>query len=543
VSSPPPGRRPWAIPLSSALLYLAVAAAFPWSEPGLHYDEALVVRDAVQMLATPAEPTFAHEWHSWIPAGGRRLPIMDLPYLGPVKGYLMLLPFAVLGTGAGVVRGFAVLLAAAGIWAISRTLQREISSGVAAAAGALIAVHPAILDQTVYDNNVVAVWIATLGLVGLAFSGFLRARSARAACLLGMAAGLAVWGRLNFLWLLAAIAISLLACVPGAWSEIREHGLVASLGFGAGAAPVLLYEAITRGGTLRFMESASQGRLPLLGRVFVRLPLLAETLLSDGEHRAIWAGPRVPPAEIVFAAALAVTGVAMALFLPKAVRETHGDAAWRRSSALACVLFALAMLTSRLRVVEHHLVTAVPVAAVAAVLGFRRFALGYPPARALLAAAGIPFAALCLSWDVRAIAGIRRTGGVGAWSDAIEEVSATLASRAPGAAARVLTWGLANNVFVLSGGKAAPTEVFWGATESMAPGHRPWRDMVDGGGFFLIGLVPSPAKAGFRAALTASGASFRRWTFRQRGGAVYAELFQVSPRPAHAGALRESARD
>ncbi len=453
---------------------------------------------------------------------------MDLPYLGPVKGYLMVLPFALFGTGAAVVRGFAVLLTAAGIWAIARTLQREISAGVAAATGALLAIHPAILDQTVYDNNVVAVWIATFGLVGLAFSGFLRVRTARTAFVLGLASGFAVWGRLNFLWLLGAIAVAALLCVPGAGREIREHGASAAAGFFAGSAPVFLYEAATRVGTWRFIVGGGEGRQPLFGRVFHRLPMLAETLLSDAEHRAIWAGPRVPRWEVAFVSLLAAAGIAIALIAPKGAAERTRDAAWRRTSALACSIFTALMLTSRLRIAEHHLVTAAPVVAVAAVLGFRRLGLRFRRTGPFVAAAALVFAALCLSWDARSAAGIRRTGGAGMWSDAIEDVAATLRKEAPGTSARVLTWGLANNVFVLTGGEVAPDEIFRGATEATSPRKRPWREEIEAGGVFLLGRMPSSAKAGFLAALAGSGARVRRWTFRERRGAAYAELIEVS---------------
>jgi hypothetical protein len=513
----------------AALLYLGFAALLPWSKPGLHYDEGLVVRDAVQILFGAGPPPFAHEARSWIHFRRFWLPLMDLPYLGPIKGYAMVLPFALFGTGAAVCRAGAVAFTAFGILGIARTVAREVSPGAGLAAGALIAVHPAVLDQTVYDNNVVAVWIASMGALGLAFSLFRRSRSSGAALLLGLAAGIGIWGRLNFVWLLAAAAASAAVVAPRAAKDaIRAAGPIAAGSF-AGMVPVLFYELRTHGGTFHFMSRAG-ARIGPAARLLNRLPLLAESLLSDGEHRAIWGGPRVPTWQVALTVTLVAAGAACALFPPKGGSETAGAAAWRRASALTLVLFTATMLLSRMNVTEHHLVTAVPVAAVAAALGFRRVGLGSRIARPAIAAAAALFVVVAVSWNVRAAEGLRATGGRGDWSDAIEDVAATLRTEAPGDAARALRWGLANNVFVLTRGAVRMREVFWRATEA-GPVGGSWTDEIRSGGFFLSGRKSSPAEEGFRKALLASGLPYRKWTFRQSDGTLYAELFRILPAP------------
>jgi len=512
----------------AALLYLGFAALLPWSKPGLHYDEGLVLHDAVQILFGTGPPPFAHEPRAWIHLGRLWLPLMDLPYLGPIKGYAMVLPFALFGTSAAVCRAGAAALTAFGISGIARTLGREISAGAGLAAGALIAMHPAVLDQTVYDNNVVAVWIASMGALGLAFSRFRERGSPGAGVLLGLAAGIGVWGRLNFVWLLGAAAVAIAAVAPRAGIDaLRRPGPIV-LGFSAGALPVLLYEVLTRGGTFRFMRHGTA--LGPWARVHQRLPLFLETLLSDGEHRAIWGGPPVPRWQLVVTAALAAGGAACALLLPKGPDEDRSASSWRRASAITLVVFSAVMLLSGMNVTEHHLVTAVPVAAVAAVLGFRRAGFGSRIGRAALAAAVLAFATLAVSWDLRAAAALRVTGGLGNWSDAIEAVAATLRTEAPGDAARALSWGLANNTFVLTGGRVRLREVFWGASETGTV-ERSWKDLIRSGGYFVAGSEPSLAAKGFRAALTGSGVPYRKWTFRQSDGTVYAELFRVFPGP------------
>ena len=523
------GRRPFgsaAIAVAAALLYVAVAASFPWSKPGLQYDEALFVRDAVQLLSTKSMPTFAHEEGSWIRIAGRPIPLMDLPYAGATKGYAAVIPFALFGTGAEVCRAAAVFLTALGIGGLVWAIGREISPGVGATVGAILAVHPALLDQTVYDNSVVALWMATLGIAAAAMSGFLRVPSEPAALVFGAALGFAVWGRLNFLWLIAAAAISAAIFAPLLRSLI-DRGVSLALGFAIGSAPLLMYEAVTHGGTLKFMLGP---RTPesAIARVRDRLPLLAETLLSDQEHRAIWGGPSLPSWQITFTVALATIAVAAGLFAPRSGGESSRDLAWRRASALTVPLFAGIMLVSRLRIAQHHLVTIVPVATLAGALGIRRVASGRP-LRAVFSLAIALFAALCVAWDVRSASGIRRTGGMGNWSDAIDSVARVLRAEAPGPAARALSWGLANNVFVLTSGACAPRDAFWGATDKVSDGRRTWNDEVREGGWFLIGAEASAASVGLQRALESSPARSRRWIFRERSGAFYAELVHVFP--------------
>ena len=70
--------------------------------------------------------------------------------------------------------------------------------------------------------------------------------------------------------------------------------------------------------------------------------------------------------------------------------------------------------------------------------------------------------------------------------------------------------------------------------------HRGWNDEVREGGWFLIGTEPSPARTGFQRALEAAHPPSRRWTFREREGAFYAELIQVLPATARTASQTSS---
>src|SRR5207302_416055 len=70
-------------------------------------------------------------------------------------------------------------------------------------------------------------------------------------------------------------------------------------------------------------------------------------------------------------------------------------------------------------VAEHHLVTLLPLAAAMTVLA----ALAAPRWAAI--AVGLIYAACCFQWQTAAVAGLKRTGGSGPWSDGV----VTLATR------------------------------------------------------------------------------------------------------------------
>ena len=63
----------------------------------MYYDEAIFLNGAVQVLSSGQEPSFAHDPWSWVTILGRRWPIMVMPYIGPMRDYLALLPFSLFG--------------------------------------------------------------------------------------------------------------------------------------------------------------------------------------------------------------------------------------------------------------------------------------------------------------------------------------------------------------------------------------------------------------------------------------------------------------
>jgi hypothetical protein len=528
-SEPPRQRFHWRFGgIFAALLALSAAAFLGFASVGLQYDECLQLAGAVHVLESPnAPPAFAYPRAAWIPLGERWWPLVVIPYAGAVKAYLLLGPFALLGTSAAVCRLVAALILAGGIWGFSRLLRTELTGAQAAAVGAILAIHPALLLHCLYDNGTVGMWILLTGLLAAAVERHRRKPTAASAFGVGLLAGIGVWNRANFVWLLAAALIAVLVVYGRRILPGGRDLFYAGLGAALGVAPLLLYQVASKGEIFRtFLAGRSDEAVATL--VARRVGMLRETLLLDLENRQIWGGASPPAWQSLWL--LFLLGVSCAIcLLPRRGGETAASR-FRRASALCLLLFLVLMLTSRLNVSPHHLVTAVPLAAVVVVAGLGVLAEQRRAARPALLAAGLLFAALAVHWNATAARQMRSTGGVGSWSDAISRVAEDLAARHPGREVLVLDWGLATNLSVASAGRVPVREVFWGATREHSGAGPSWKALVSRGGLFVTSAHPVfPAAAeGFAAALASSGASVSRSRFRARSGAPYAELIEVA---------------
>src|SRR6266446_10739006 len=85
--------------VGSVAIYFLCGAVLGFRSAGLYYDEAIFLNGAVQVLSSGQEPSFAHDPKSWVTIFGRRWPIMVMPYVGPMRDYLALVPFALFGPG------------------------------------------------------------------------------------------------------------------------------------------------------------------------------------------------------------------------------------------------------------------------------------------------------------------------------------------------------------------------------------------------------------------------------------------------------------
>ena len=264
-----------------------------------------------------------------------------------------------------------------------------------------------------------------------------------------------------------------------------------------GAAPWIVYQVISHGGTFEalgmFAVQDSWGQI-----LSSRLRMLAESLISDAEHRAIWAGPELPGWQMwgVLAIALLACGYCL---------RKKG---WPRAFAITFLVLGAMFFFTRLPVAEHHLIVLLPLAAAMAVMLPRRIVL----------VVGVLYVACALWWQVSAIRGIGETGGVGQWSDGMFALTDYLEQHAQGREVQILDWGLQNSLFVLSDGRVKSREVF--------DGNRDWAFEVSKGGIFVMNAPENrffpEATNGFLKAL--DGAKAKRLAIKG-----FAEIVEIGP--------------
>jgi NAD(P)-dependent dehydrogenase (short-subunit alcohol dehydrogenase family)/4-amino-4-deoxy-L-arabinose transferase-like glycosyltransferase len=536
-----PGRFP-AIVFALAVLvpvvaYAALASRWIGAGVGYQVDEAIYVESAAFVLRGSDPPPYRYDRASWVATRGRRWPLMIIPYVGTAKAAVALPLFAVFGIAAPVARACGVLLGAIGIAGISTLLARRVHPAAGLAAGALLAVHPSFLAFTVFDNGGVSVWMASLGLLALAIDHHGRADTRVSAFLLGAAAGLGVWARMNFAWLVAAAAVAAVVVWRSRVLPSPRRAAALAAGLVLGSLPLLVYEAGSRLATLRFLPSA---RRPLtLALVKGRLLDLVQTLIADPEQRTIWAGPPPRPWEIPLASALFATVVAAALFPSRRGAEAAGR--WRRAFATTALLLAGIMTISRLKISPHHLVGILPLVLAALAAWAAESASLRPRLPAAAAAAGLAFALLWLQRDVEIEAALRSTRGTRVWSSAVDDVRRHLRAH-PVASDRlkIVSWGFQANLYVGSGGAVHGTELFWTGNRERSSRGISWADEIADGGTFLLYLFPTgdplldASAAGFQDALAKDPRVHRETTFLDRAGSPVARLVEI-PRRAAAG--------
>ncbi len=525
---------PWA-GLGAALLYFMITRVLEAHPIGLHYDEALYQHGAVQMLHSASEPTFAHQEGSWVSLAGRHWPLVIIYYVGAIKDYLLLLPFALFGSSAKVARLVNALLGAFGIWGIARLLRHEISAAVAAVVALIIAVNPNYIGHTLFDCGGVVVWMAILGMLSIAIVHYKKRRTAMAAFFIGLSMGIGNWNRLNFSWFLGSVLVAaLIAFRKRLWIPIR-HIAAAAAGSLVGVFPMLWFQIRSRWAIVEFMKGVQVQESP--GRVFLSriLMIFSGLFISDPEQREIWNGPSGPVWQLVLFPTVVLFSLVVCLAL-KGLRSEN-DTAWRRAAALTFVIFALLLLTSRLLIEYHHLVMLLPIAAIVVVLAFRELMARWRRAGAFALAIAFLYGASASYWDFSLARGIERTGGVGIWSNAIYQVNDRLNADYAGREIRILDWGLQNNLFVLSNAKLKSIELFWGATTERSGGiDASWSELVAAGGVYLSNadsnLHMPEATRGFWAALAASKRPYKLIEFRQGSGERYAQLIEVDNEPS-----------
>jgi hypothetical protein len=506
----------WGIALS-LLLFLLIGIAIIATQPGLQYDEALQTLAAVHLRRSEGPLPIPHDPDIWWEVGGKQIPLMTVRYVGALKEWLAMPLFAVIEQRTEVLRGMSLAMAAIGIWGLA-FLLRAFAGGLPATLFALLlAVHPAYLYMTVFDNGTCAAWMMAMGLAAVALTRLLQQPTSPRALWLGIALGFGVWCRANLIWLIVGLAVALALTLRRELlaDKTRTLKLLGSVALGGliGGAPFALYQVISKGGTLEATQMFVDNR-PLPEVLATRTVNLAEALLIDREHKVMWEGPETPAWQRWFV----FTSVLLAFLLALVRRDKLS-----RGLGITALVLALFLFLSRMPVAEHHFIVLTPLAIALVAVA----ATGPRFVRFLQVGFAVIFLTLALHWHTLAWTGLERTGGVGVWSDGINTLADLLAKqKRPDETVLLLDWGFQNNLYVITDGQLKTREVFE-ATR--------WQDLLNLGGTFVIfgpdfRQFPEPTKT-FLAALEQWPGTSKRFAVRQPDGRIYAEVIQASPRP------------
>jgi hypothetical protein len=510
------------------IIFLFFTLVLGYKDPGLQYDEAAYQTGAVRLLNAPARRPIALSMH--LKVGEWYLPLMIVPYAGAAKNYLLLLPYSIFGTGVWVGRAVAALLAAGGVLGVTYFLSRYLPQWWSVAAGICIAIHPSLINWTLYDNGGLALWMFNVGFVLFSLVRFLERRSHGSAFLLGFAIGFSIWSRANFLWLVIAILVAQLVVKPRYFLDLLHRIPMMCLGGFVGVVPLVIYEVQSSWETFDFMRATRRAE-PLVELVSGRMGMLFNASLYDLDRRGMWDGPPIPSWQLWFVCLAIITAANFALLIP---RDDEKRTNLRRVATVGFLLVLLITMTSRLEVNAHHLVSYVPLVAAVVILGGYTLTTLWPMARWGVLAAGVLYLSLALFWNVQAARGFRRTGGVGQWSSAITTLADYLMKndiRHP----KALDWGFATNLYVLSNSRVKPEELFWGNPSDGKADPAYWSEELEQGGTFLMHSeeVATTQFGGVaKAFLRRLGDQYSsRLYFPQRSGQPFAEFYSVRSRP------------
>ncbi len=519
----------WLTP-SALAVYCFWAILLIIQNPGVQYDEALLVSGAVHMMNSPGELTLSHDPDTWVCVLGRCFPLMTVRYVGAFKEYVCLPLFRIFGAHAVIIRLVSMLFAMFGIWGIAKLIGQQVSQLAAGVFAMVLAINPTYLDLDVFDNDAIALMMASLGLLCLAISVYLRERTVASAIWVGAAMAFGIWARANYTLLLIALCAAVILTLRAKLLQVSASHWVAMLAGGLIAgAPFLTYQIRSGGGTWQGV-SMFVSHATLRDRISVRWVQLSEMLLSDREHRAIWAGPDMPTWQLWFSPAVVF---AACLFILAMRRRSGPILLWARIAAVGFLVLTLLLLLSSLELSEHHLVALLPMAAVASTLAGVMLAKKHRVGKIAVAVIATIYFASALYWQVSAIRGLARTGGVGVWSDAVYSLAADIRKNYASQDIQILDWGLLNNLHFLTQGKLRAREAWEHASLEHSDSGQPWREQIRKGGLFLINgpqnrQFPDPS-TGFLKSVADSGASVRIHPYLQRNKMVYAEIIEIDP--------------
>lgn len=467
-------------------------------KPGLYYDELFEVVPSLAFVQGGLWSDVFEVHKSVVSVGGHPLELMAQPYNGGVKTILFVPVAAVFGVTAASVRTFTLLLSATALlftFLFARRLFR--SDAVATLTVCLLALDPSYLFFSRVDYGPSA-----LMFLAKALSLWLlcvwwqsdRDRYLLAGC---FTLGVGTYDKSNFIWVIAAIAISATLVAPKAVQRRlpprkAAHAVVS---FAAGALPLLLYNlswpprTLTPAlhGTLHRKYGSTEGGF--FTQLHERLREVAHLL--NGETATVYFGYAryavfpLMPILVLLATCLALGG--FAVWRSQDLRR----AAFCASCGVVTVLAATVTYGGDK---PHHLLVVYPfpqltVAAMTAIT-VRIVIRSSGPGRSLVAvlvttvALAQPLVGLAQTRNIyRALAA---SGGRGDFSDGVYSLADYIEKADPHRRVILLDWGMFYNLIALTDGRIHAEQLWLQLDNNAAPSLALTKDLTDKSALYVL---------------------------------------------------------
>ena len=442
---------------------------FQLALPGLHYDEAFEAVPAMQLLSHQPTTTFRG---NGILVGGQLLPLMTQDYIGAINTYLAIPFFLFLGINMLSLRAMALAVGLVTLWLAFRLGKTLYGPTAAILAALLLSVNPTFVfwsRQGVFVTSVTAA--IGLGTV-LSLLHWWRTGARRYALIGAFLMGLGLYAKFLFLWLIVALGMAVTVLNFRRWKDFQRRVATGLVGwsiaaFLLGIAPLILYNIQTGGTFASIRENLTTSyygtnNLAFLHNLMERLGQLATVLTGGhfwylGRGYANWLNLGLFLAAFGLAAGLAnrsISDEVRLVFFPFLVIGgivlascTTVSALWVTHFALVAPWPPLAIAAAASRVIHHGAYS----------LSGKRVGLAIFLTLAIM---GVSWVADIVT-DVSYHRALGISGGLGAHSDAIEDLSGWLAEDMRGhTPVAAMDWGIAASVTFLTRGVVAPVEAF-----------------------------------------------------------------------------------
>jgi 4-amino-4-deoxy-L-arabinose transferase-like glycosyltransferase len=441
--------------LVGALLIFLALALYQWQLPGPHYDEAVEVLPAIQLLQGRTVQPFRG---AGLVLFGRTFPLMTQDYIGALNTYLALPFLSLLGVNVYALRLMPILCSVLALLLLYRLAAELYGRRAGLMAVSLLAVNPSFVfwsRQGIFVTSLTAP--IALG-AAWCWLRWWRTGRLRYACLGAFLFGLGLYAKFLFLWIIFALAVSTLLLQGRRWlfkcqTNLRFAG-VALPSFLLGLSPLVLYNVQT-GGTISSitgnLATSYYGTNNLAFFENLQARLGQFVTLLDGGHLWYLGG--------VFQDRLLPLAFSLSLVaLPLLGFKLGG--VWLRRAAFpflvtGAVVVASCATVSSLWVTHYAILIPWPLLAIAAVFdGAWEWLGGWVVGLLVVVVIGGGF------WsDIGYHKALAQSGGLAAHSDASYALAEYLDGRGY-VAPLAMDWGVAAQVEFLTAGRVRPIEIF-----------------------------------------------------------------------------------